>query len=79
MRAVPAFPIHGAEQGVGYCGEFGREGVILGTSVGVANVLLVSEPGSRGLGAPVSPVREKPPLGSIGRTLLPLGSVQNEG
>jgi hypothetical protein len=38
MRAVPAFSIHGAELGVGYCGEFGREGVILETSVGVANV-----------------------------------------
>jgi hypothetical protein len=75
---LPAFSIHGAELGVGYCGEFGREGVILETSVGVANVLLVSEPGSRG-GAPVSPARGKPPLGSIGRTVLPLGSVQNEG
>jgi serine/threonine protein kinase len=28
---------------VGYCGEFSRERVILGTSVGVANVLLVSD------------------------------------
>ena len=70
MRAVPAFPTHGAKQGVGYCGEFGREGVILGTSVGVVNVLLISEPGSRGLGAPVSPAREKPPV-RVDRTYRP--------
>jgi len=64
---------------VGYCGEFGRERVILGTSVGVATGLPVSEPGSRRLGAPVSGARGQPPLGSIARTVLPLGSAQSEG
>ena len=62
-----------------YCGEFGRERVILGTSVGVANVQLVSERVSGRLGGPVSAARGQPPLGSIGRIVLPLGSAQSEG